>query len=138
MHLMIPHASALDEAARHAFSALALPNLAALLGRLSPAETWGSDEFSPQPPHHIEPGRRRRAADVERRDARARFEERLGPDGAQLAAGAGDDGDAVVEGKASAPERANSLSGLLNTSNDRKSSSCSGLSVVRPITLSRS
>lgn len=53
MHLMIPHASALDEAARHAFSSLALPNLAALLARLSPAETWGSDEFSPQPPHHL-------------------------------------------------------------------------------------
>ncbi|WP_457425227.1 hypothetical protein [Roseateles sp. P5_E7] len=53
MHLMIPHASALDEAARHAFSSLALPNLATLLNRLSPAETWGSDEFSPQPPHHI-------------------------------------------------------------------------------------
>jgi hypothetical protein len=53
MHLMIPHASALDEAARHAFSSLALPNLAALLARLSPAETWGSNEFSPQPPHQL-------------------------------------------------------------------------------------
>jgi hypothetical protein len=53
MHLMIPHASALDEAARHAFSSLALPHLSALLARLSPAETWGSDEFSPQPPHHV-------------------------------------------------------------------------------------
>lgn len=53
MHLMIPHASALDEAARHAFSSLALPHLAALLNRLSPADTWGSDEFSPQPPHHL-------------------------------------------------------------------------------------
>lgn len=53
MHLMIPHAGALDEAARHAFSSLALPNLAALLNRLSPAQTWGSDEFSPQPPHHL-------------------------------------------------------------------------------------
>ncbi|RZL31672.1 MAG: hypothetical protein EOP35_21535 [Rubrivivax sp.] len=53
MHLMIPHASALDEAARHALSGLALPNLAAQLARLSPAETWGSDEFSAQPPHHV-------------------------------------------------------------------------------------
>lgn len=53
MHLMIPHASALDDAARHAFASLALPNLAALLARLSPAETWGSDEFAPQPPHHL-------------------------------------------------------------------------------------
>lgn len=53
MHLMIPHASALDEAARHALSGLALPNLAALLARLSPAEAWGSDEFSPHPPHHL-------------------------------------------------------------------------------------
>lgn len=53
MHLMIPHASALDEAARHAFSGLALPNLAAQLARLSPSQAWGSDEFSPQPPHHL-------------------------------------------------------------------------------------
>ena len=53
MHLMIPHAGALDEAARHAFSSLALPNLATLLSRLSPAETWGSDEYAPQPPHHL-------------------------------------------------------------------------------------
>lgn len=53
MHLMIPHAGALDDAARHAFSGLALPHLAAQLARLSPAETWGSDEFSPQPPHHL-------------------------------------------------------------------------------------
>jgi len=50
---MIPHAGALDEAARHAFSSLALPNLGAQLARLSPAETWGSDEYSPQPPHHL-------------------------------------------------------------------------------------
>lgn len=53
MHLMIPHAGALDDAARHAFSGLALPHLASQLARLSPAETWGSDEFSPQPPHHL-------------------------------------------------------------------------------------
>ncbi|WP_293501012.1 hypothetical protein [Roseateles sp.] len=53
MHLMIPHAGALDEAARHAFGALQLPNLTTQLTRLSPAETWGSDEFSPQPPHQL-------------------------------------------------------------------------------------
>lgn len=53
MHLMIPHASALDEAARHAFGTLPLPNLARHLARLQPAEAWGSDEFSPQPPHHL-------------------------------------------------------------------------------------
>lgn len=53
MHLLIPHASALDEAARHAFSGLALPHLSAQLARLSPAETWGSDEFSLAPPHHL-------------------------------------------------------------------------------------
>ncbi len=53
MHLMIPHANALDDAARHAFSSLALPNLSAQLARLSPAETWGSDEYAPQPPHHL-------------------------------------------------------------------------------------
>lgn len=53
MHLMIPHASALDEAARHALSGLALPRLAAQLARLSPAETWGGDAYSPQPPHQL-------------------------------------------------------------------------------------
>jgi hypothetical protein len=53
MHLLIPHAGALDEAARHAFSGLALPHLSAQLARLSPAETWGGDEYSPQPPHHL-------------------------------------------------------------------------------------
>ncbi|MCE4553178.1 hypothetical protein [Pelomonas cellulosilytica] len=52
MHLMIPHAAALDEAARHAFAGLALPNLAAQLGRLSPEQSWGGDEFSPHPSHH--------------------------------------------------------------------------------------
>lgn len=53
MHLMIPHASALDEAARHALAGLNLPHLAALLTRLSPAERWGSDEFAPHPPHDL-------------------------------------------------------------------------------------
>ena len=53
MHLMIPHAGALDDAARHAFAGLALPNLAGQLARLTAAETWGTDEFSPQPPHHL-------------------------------------------------------------------------------------
>jgi hypothetical protein len=53
MHLMIPHAGALDDAARHAFAGLALPHLAGQLARLTAAETWGGDEFSPQPPHHL-------------------------------------------------------------------------------------
>jgi hypothetical protein len=53
MHLLIPHASALDDAARHAFSGLALPHLAAQLARLSLAESWGGDEFSLHPPHHL-------------------------------------------------------------------------------------
>lgn len=53
MHLMIPHASALDEAARHALAGLNLPHLAALLSRLSPAGRWGSDEFAPHPPHDL-------------------------------------------------------------------------------------
>lgn len=53
MHLMIPHATALDEAVRHAFSSLALPHLATLLGRLSPTATWGSDEYAPHPPHQL-------------------------------------------------------------------------------------
>lgn len=53
MHLLIPHAGALDDAARHAFANLALPNLAAQLARLSPEQSWGGDEFSPHPPHHL-------------------------------------------------------------------------------------
>lgn len=53
MHLLISHASALDEAARHAFSGLALPHLTAQLGRLTATDTWGSDEFAPLPPHHV-------------------------------------------------------------------------------------
>ncbi|MCX2861115.1 hypothetical protein OOZ63_04595 [Paucibacter sp. PLA-PC-4] len=46
MHLMIPHASALGEAGRHAAQTLALPRLAALLGRLTPDSSLGSDEYS--------------------------------------------------------------------------------------------
>lgn len=53
MHLMIPHASALDDAARHAFAGLSLPHLAAQLARLTPEQTWGTDEYSPHPPHHV-------------------------------------------------------------------------------------
>ncbi|RTL46811.1 MAG: hypothetical protein EKK53_01770 [Burkholderiales bacterium] len=53
MHLMIPHAGALDDAARHAFAGLALPHLTEQLARLTAAETWGTDEYSPQPPHHL-------------------------------------------------------------------------------------
>lgn len=53
MHLMIPHAGALDDAARHAFAGLSLPHLGAQLARLTAAETWGSDEYAPQPPHHL-------------------------------------------------------------------------------------
>lgn len=47
MHLMISHASALDEACKHTLSHLALPHLAALLGLLKPAgPVLGSDEQS--------------------------------------------------------------------------------------------
>lgn len=53
MHLLIPHASALDDAARQALGSLALPNLGALLARLTPTDTWGSDAYSPHPPHHL-------------------------------------------------------------------------------------
>ena len=43
MHLLIPHASALDDAARHAFAGLSLPNLHRQLARLTASETWVSD-----------------------------------------------------------------------------------------------
>lgn len=46
MHLMIPYASALGEAAVQARQTLALPRLAALLGRLAPAAALGEDEYS--------------------------------------------------------------------------------------------
>ncbi len=53
MHLMIPHATAMDEAARHAFAGLNLPNLTTQLTRLSAADTWGSDEYAPHLPHQL-------------------------------------------------------------------------------------
>jgi hypothetical protein len=51
MHLLIPHASALSPACAHTLSHLALPNLAALLGRLEAAAPVGGDEYSLNPPH---------------------------------------------------------------------------------------
>lgn len=53
MHLMIPYASALDEACEQTLQTLSLPQLTALLARLEPAETLGDDEFAPQPPHEL-------------------------------------------------------------------------------------
>lgn len=51
MHLLISHASAVDEACVHTLHDLTLPNLAALLGRMSPAGTpLGGDELSPATP----------------------------------------------------------------------------------------
>lgn len=47
MHLLIPHASALGDACAHTLGDAALPNLAALLGRLKPSTPpIGSDEYS--------------------------------------------------------------------------------------------
>jgi hypothetical protein len=51
MHLLIPFASALSEAASHALSTLALPNLARLLGRFEAGARVDSDEYSLTPPH---------------------------------------------------------------------------------------
>ncbi|MEO8279347.1 MAG: hypothetical protein ABI564_06610 [Ideonella sp.] len=51
MHLLIPHASALSPACAQTLSDLSLPNLSALLGRLDPAATLGSDEYRLSPPH---------------------------------------------------------------------------------------
>ncbi len=51
MHLLVPFASALSEAARHTLRDLNLPNLDRLLGRLQATERLGTDEYSLTPPH---------------------------------------------------------------------------------------
>ncbi|MEO5696615.1 MAG: hypothetical protein ABIQ60_05700 [Burkholderiaceae bacterium] len=51
MHLLIPFASALSEAATQVLRDLALPNLTQLLARLSPAERDMADAFTLSPPH---------------------------------------------------------------------------------------
>ena len=51
MHLLIPHASALSPACAQSLSDLPLPNLTALLARLDPRQTLGSDEYQLDPPH---------------------------------------------------------------------------------------
>ena len=51
MHLLIPFASALSEAASHVLHDLHLPNLARLLARLTPAAANGGDEYTLSPPH---------------------------------------------------------------------------------------
>ncbi|MCV2367619.1 hypothetical protein [Roseateles oligotrophus] len=54
MHLMIPHASAVGEAATHTLAELSLPNLAQLLPLLSPVgATLGSDEYSFNTPFEL-------------------------------------------------------------------------------------
>ncbi|MFN5046520.1 hypothetical protein [Roseateles sp.] len=53
MHLMIPHASALGEAATQALQTLTLPRLSELLGRLEPVAQLGSDEYALQLPHEL-------------------------------------------------------------------------------------
>jgi len=51
MPLLIPFASTLSDAGRHAFRDLALPHLARLFAATDPVERWGSDEYSLTPPH---------------------------------------------------------------------------------------
>jgi hypothetical protein len=51
MHLLIPFASALSDASTHTLRDLELPNLSALLSRLTAGERSGSDEYSLTPPH---------------------------------------------------------------------------------------
>jgi hypothetical protein len=54
MHLMIPHASAVGEAAAHTLGELALPNLARLLPLLTPVgAVLGSDEYSFNTPFEL-------------------------------------------------------------------------------------
>ena len=51
MHLLIPFASAVSAPAAHVLRDLALPNLARLLGRLTPTARDEADEYSLSPPH---------------------------------------------------------------------------------------
>ena len=51
MHLLIPFASALSDAASQVVHDLALPNLAWLLSRLTPTARDEADPFAPSPPH---------------------------------------------------------------------------------------
>lgn len=51
MHLLIPFASALSDAAVQALGALELPHLARLIARLDAGPRAGSDEYSLTPPH---------------------------------------------------------------------------------------
>jgi hypothetical protein len=53
MHLLIPHASALDEACAPALQTLNLPHLAQLLARLQPQQALGDDELSALTPHEL-------------------------------------------------------------------------------------
>ena len=51
MHLLIPFASALSDAASHVLRDLALPNLSALLARLTLAQRDDADVYTLSPPH---------------------------------------------------------------------------------------
>ncbi|HZT56108.1 MAG TPA: hypothetical protein VFA35_07780 [Burkholderiaceae bacterium] len=51
MHLLIPFASALSDAASHVLRDLALPNLSALLARLTLAQRDDADAYTLSPPH---------------------------------------------------------------------------------------
>jgi hypothetical protein len=51
MHLLIPFASALSDAASHVLRDLSLPHLSKLLGRLTPTQQDDADVFSFSPPH---------------------------------------------------------------------------------------
>ncbi len=53
MHLMIPHASPLDEAGEQARQTLALPRLAELLALLRPERPLGGDAYSPLAPQDL-------------------------------------------------------------------------------------
>jgi hypothetical protein len=51
MHLLVPFASALSDAASHVLRDLSLPNLSRLLGRLTLAQRDDADVFTFSPPH---------------------------------------------------------------------------------------
>jgi hypothetical protein len=52
-HLILPHASAANQAGQAALATLKLPQLERLLARLQPGSRWGDDEYTLSAPHEL-------------------------------------------------------------------------------------